>query len=79
MRVAMGTAEAGTGRARCLALGRCVRPPGCGTGSDGKGARSGFNFSVEFRRNFGVFLFSLVIGKRNFGIFRHFSFSNLKI
>ena len=34
----MGTAEAGTGRARCLALGRCVRPPGCGTGSDGKGA-----------------------------------------
>ena len=39
---------------------------------------AGFNFSVEFRRNSGFFLFPLVTGKRNFGIFRYILFSNSK-
>ena len=38
----------------------------------------GFNFSAEFRRNFGFFSFPLVTGIRNFGIFRYIPFSNSK-
>ena len=40
------------------------------------GAWTGFNFSAEFRRNFGFFSFPLVTGIRNFGIFRYISFQN---
>jgi len=39
-------------------------------------SRAGFNFSVEFRRNFGVFF---VFASYREVKFRYFSFSNLKI
>ena len=40
------------------------------------GVLAGFNFSAEFRRNFGFFSFPLVTGIRNFDIFQYISFQN---
>ena len=44
-----------------------------------RGFQPGFNFSVEFRRNFGVFFVFASYREVKFRYFSLFSFSNLKI